>query len=387
MIKDSKLIGTKIAAPYGWKKFKVGELFEVCTTTGFDAGKLVFSNEGTPFIGRTDNNYGFQGYVNGMFSVNSNPANVISISQIGSQSAQYRKESWYASQNMFYVELLDRNLTLYVGLFFVSIFNKLLEQYSGYTSYPTKNSIFDWIIDLPITSANKPDFEWMSVYIKAVKADYLEQKELSNQREIKDYLTAGKVDSMDVTDADRQFLRDFEKLPRRKFKLCELFVPVNPKRYDLKISDIIDNNGNTIVISSTTVNQGIKGYSSMKPLVKANKIVYSDAVGPSMMFYQERDFIADAHVKYLKPRFTVNMSKNMALYLITCIQKSTFGVYSYGNKYNNDAVNNTIIELPVIDSSQVDVHSIEKYMQIQSKPLINKVAETLAPVGGGEDFN
>ena len=29
MIKDSKIIGTKIAAPFGWKKFKVGELFEV----------------------------------------------------------------------------------------------------------------------------------------------------------------------------------------------------------------------------------------------------------------------------------------------------------------------------------------------------------------------
>lgn len=43
------------------------------------------------------------------------------------------------------------------------------------------------------------------------------------------------------------------------------------------------------------------------------------------------------------------------------------------------------IELPVIANDEVDVQSIEKYMQIQSKPLINKVVETLAPVGEADN--
>lgn len=324
MIKDSKLIGTKIDAPYGWKKFKVGELFDVCTTMGFDAGKLVFSNEGTPFIGRTDNNYGFQGFVNGMFGVNPNPANVISISQIGSQSAQYRKEPWYASQNMFYVELLDRNLTLYVGLFFVSMFNKLLQQYSGYTSYPTKNSIFNWMIELPVTSTNKPDFDWMSAYIKAVKADYLDQKELSNQREIKDYLTAGKVDSMDVTDDDRQFLRDFEKLPRRKFKVGELF-DVKLSRSDNKLDEL--SKGAIPLISAGSDNQGIVGYidSDLLNMTPFENSITADMFGNWFLHVGDFYTVSHGRVNILVPKFTFN--ELFCEYVCVLGSKCTFGYY------------------------------------------------------------
>lgn len=90
----------------------MGDLFDVITSKGYDAGKLKFINKNRnvfDFIGRTKLNYGVQGLVERL-NTDPNEENTISVSQIGSVYAQIRKNKWYSSQNIFVLVPKDKKL-------------------------------------------------------------------------------------------------------------------------------------------------------------------------------------------------------------------------------------------------------------------------------------
>lgn len=205
MIKESKLIGTQVPMPYGWHEFKVGDLFDVSGTHGFDKGDIVLSTHGTEFIGRTEINNGVQGFYDDLF-ISPNEANTISISQIGAQTAQYRKSVWYASQNLF--KLLPKfDMKERHALFLIGFINKGLSIYSGYSHFPKIIDISDMPLMLPVTQDGQPDYGWMSSYIH----------ELENQRirELETYLQ--------VTGLSDNILSDEEKTVLEQWRQHEKF--------------------------------------------------------------------------------------------------------------------------------------------------------------------
>lgn len=123
------------------------------------------SGDGVEFIGRTEENNGIQGYYNDQF-IAPNDRNTISISQIGAQTAQYRSKPWYASQNIFKLkprfELNERR-----ALFLLTLLNKQLSVYDGYSSFPKLRDIKDFDVDLPVTLGNQPDYDFMETFITA----------------------------------------------------------------------------------------------------------------------------------------------------------------------------------------------------------------------------
>ena len=77
-----------------------------------------------------------------------------------------------------------------------------------------------------------------------------------------------------------------------EYELGSLFE-INPtKYYRLSNEEIMLNGGATPLVSNQSIDNGVMGFSSLKPLNKGNTITCSDTtVGADTMFYQSNDFI------------------------------------------------------------------------------------------------
>lgn len=150
-----------------WGERRIGDLFKVSVSKGYDAGKMIFLDKTSytfEFVGRTKNNYGVQGYVEKLDTEPNDPE-TISISQIGTVNAQIRKNKWYSSQNIFVLNPIDKKL---VNLAIIAFINKKLLKYKGYSSYPTLQTLKEQTIQLPIKDG-EIDFEYIELFTTAIQ--------------------------------------------------------------------------------------------------------------------------------------------------------------------------------------------------------------------------
>lgn len=143
-----------------------------------------------------------------------------------------------------------------------------------------------------------------------------------------------------------------------EFKLGELF-DINPtKYYRLKNEEIISETGIIPLVSNSSTENGVMGFSHLEPNNAGNTITCSDTtVGADTMFYQEVDFIGYSHIQHLVPKFSP-FNRSIASVIIAACRISTSKQYDYGNKFNREAMKKTIIRLPV-KSNQIDFDFIE----------------------------
>lgn len=144
----------------------------------------------------------------------------------------------------------------------------------------------------------------------------------------------------------------------KKFKISELFDVHPTTAYKLTNAEIHKGNGTTPVVSNSSLNNGIGGYSMLAPTENGNIITFSDTTtGPDTMFYQETPFIGYPHVQGMYPKdaeLKNTMNESVALFLISVMQKA-FGVgWSYGNKFTRKIVLDADIVLPVNASGTPD---------------------------------
>lgn len=152
----------------GWKAFRIGDLFSVCTTKSLDKLMLDLSDEYEyAYVGRTEQNNGILGYLKKQ-DFEPNEADTFSVVQIGAKVCCYQPQGWYATQNIFKLKL-HNTVPKSVSLFLASIITNTLKFVFGnnaYTSYPTKSSLENLLISLPITSDGQPDWDWMEQYMQ-----------------------------------------------------------------------------------------------------------------------------------------------------------------------------------------------------------------------------
>ena len=137
---------------------------------------------------------------------------------------------------------------------------------------------------------------------------------------------------------------------------------VNPtKFYRLSNEEILDTNGTVPLVSNSSVNNGIMGYSKLPANNIGNTITCSDTtLGGDTMFYQEKDFIGYSHIQHFIPKFKP-FNRSIAYMIISSCRKVTTNKYDYGSKFNRKEMNNTIISLPIT--------SAKKLTSISSKNL------------------
>ena len=144
-----------------WKKFKVGELFDVANGKKYPSS--IRQTGELPLISTTANNNGISDYIkdrnDGVYS------NCITVAYSGSVGATfYHKEKVFVGETV--IALLPKfKMNQYSGLFICSILSKINSKFS----YTQKIKVLQYkneAISLPVTPEGTPDFDYMENYIK-----------------------------------------------------------------------------------------------------------------------------------------------------------------------------------------------------------------------------
>lgn len=144
----------------------------------------------------------------------------------------------------------------------------------------------------------------------------------------------------------------------KKFKISDLFDVHPTAAYKMTNADIFKDSGTTPVLSNSSVDNGIGGYSNLAPTEDGNIITFSDTTtGADTMFYQAKPFIGYPHVQGMYPKsdgLKDIMNESVALFLISVMRRAFGTGWSYGNKFTRKIVLDTEISLPVTAVEQPD---------------------------------
>jgi len=121
-------------------------------------------------------------------------------------------------------------------------------------------------------------------------------------------------------------------------------------------------NGRVLLISNSSTDNGVMGFSNLKANNKGNTITCSDTtLGADTMFYQEMDFIGYSHIQHLVPKFEPFNQAIASVIISACRVSTSNSNYDYGNKFNRNAMNNTKIQLPT-KNGKIDFEFIESFI-------------------------
>lgn len=335
-----------------WGEYRLDDMFTISTSRGYDAGKMNFVQKSTDtyeFIGRTQTDYGLQGYVKKLDS-KPNKAHCISISQIGAIHAQLRHKEWYSSQNMF---ILEPNIEKLFNQWLIVVINRVLSKYSGYSSYPTLSSLKEEIILLP-TCNNQIDFEFMESFIAELEAERI--------AELSAYLKVSGLDNYELSSEELKALQDYENIEVKEFEYQEIFEKIAQGRR-LKKSDQID--GSIPFVMSGVTNTGIVNYISNPVVMFPQNSITLDIFGNA--FYRPYDFGAgdDTGVYWNENNI---FTKESMLFITTSMSTSVLGKYDYGKKLRSSQSKHIKMSLPV-KNGKPDVD----YMKIFTKAIVKLV--------------
>lgn len=132
------------------------------------------------------------------------------------------------------------------------------------------------------------------------------------------------------------------------FKIGDLFDIHPTKAYKLTNEYLFSNTGNTPVLSNSSTNNGIGGYSNLLPTEDGGIITFSDTtMGANTMFFQSSPFIGYPHVQGMYPYDVDKWDEKTSLYLISALQKACGKGFNYANKFNRKIVLSVNVMLPV----------------------------------------
>ena len=333
-------------------------MFAISTSRGYDAGKMNFVQKSTDtyeFIGRTQTDYGLQGYVKKLDS-KPNKAHCISISQIGAIHAQLRQKEWYSSQNMF---ILEPNIEKLFNQWLIVVINRALSKYSGYSSYPTLSSLKEEIILLP-TCNNQVDFEFMESFIAELEAERI--------AELSAYLKVSGLDNYELSIEERNALRAYHTLEWREFNLEKLFgKSTRGKR--LKSLDRVK--GNLPFVTAGETNTGISAFIGNDVEIFKSNTTTIDMFGSAK--YRNYEYGADDYIAVVH---TDKLSKFASLFVTTAIHRASHtGKFSYDRNFYAKDADELIISLPVNGTENINYEFMALLTQAIQKLVIKDVVQ------------
>ena len=167
-----------------------------------------------------------------------------------------------------------------------------------------------------------------------------------------------------------------------EFRLGDLFE-INPtKWYKLTNEEIICEGGTVPLVSNSSTDNGVMGFSNLKANNKGNTISCSDTtLGADTMYYQKDDFIGYQHIQHLVPKFEP-FNESIALCIISACRVATANAgYDYAHKFNRDAMNSTVIHLPITSTGKIDFDFMESFIRELEEERIRELQSYLAVTG------
>ncbi|MCQ2617418.1 restriction endonuclease subunit S [Helicobacter pylori] len=285
-----------------------------------------------------------------------------------------------------------------IGLFLSTLFFGYLKKF-GYENMCSWAKIKNDKVILPLKPTAKTqtlkdiDFHFMEKFIAELMEKFiaeLEEKFIAELEEkfiaeLEAYLKATGPENTTLSSDEENALNVFNNsiggntpcgLTWQSFRLGDLFEIRPTKAYKLTNSHLFDNNAKNPVVTNSSLNNGISGYSSLEPTEKGNQITYSDTTTSEGIFYQKRPFIGYSHVQGLYPlKYHEFWNEKTLLYIVTAFKKVACGRFNYGNKFNRKIASGMSIFIPTNQHGKIDFHFMHTFINALMKQTIQGVAQ------------
>ncbi len=252
----------------------------------------------------------------------------------------------------------------YTGAFIAGALKQNLKGFDyGSQLSSSKLKKLDFKIQLPINSG-KIDFDFIESFMVELEAERIAK--------LQGYLLENELSDYDLTDTEKQVLKDFENegIVFKEFKIGDVFdINSYKKRFDankVAISEI----GKPYVVR-TSLNNGVRGYINEDEqfLNEGNTISFGQDT--ATMFYQEKPYFTGDKIKIIKSK-DHRFNRRNALFLVSAMTKS-FSSFSWGgSSFNVKIIANQLINIPV-KGKKPDYETMETIISAVHKLVIKDV--------------
>ncbi|WQU41950.1 restriction endonuclease subunit S [Helicobacter pylori] len=363
-----------------WGEFRLGDLFEA-SNGDFDIQKRHINHKGEFVITAGLSNNGVLGQSDIKAKVFE--SHTITIDMFG--CAFYRSFDYKMVTHARVFSLKPKfEINHKIGLFLSTLFFGYPKKF-GYENMCSWAKIKNDKVILPLKPTAKTqtlediDFTFMEKFIAE-----LEQCRLA---ELQAYLKATGLENTTLSSDEENALNVFNNsgggggntpcgLTWQSFRLGDLFEIRPTKAYNLTNPHLFDNNAKNPVVTNSSLNNGISGYSSLEPTEKGNQITYSDTTTSEGIFYQKRPFIGYSHVQGLYPlKHHEFWNEKTLLYIVVTFKKVACGRFDYGNKFNRKIASEMLISLPTTQDGGIDFNFMRTLINALMKQIIQGVAQ------------
>ncbi|MDO7820861.1 restriction endonuclease subunit S [Helicobacter pylori] len=371
-----------------WGEFKLGDLFEA-SNGDFDIQKRHINHRGEFVITAGLSNNGVLGQSDIKAKVFE--SHTITIDMFG--CAFYRSFAYKMVTHARVFSLKPKfEINHKIGLFLSTLFFGYPKKF-GYENMCSWVKIKNDKVILPLKpTANAQtlkdiDFDFMETFIAELEQCRLAELEQCRLAELEAYLKATGLSNTTLSNDEENALDLFNDknsgggntpcgLTWQSFKLGDLFEIRPTKAYKLTNSHLFDSNAKNPVVTNSSLNNGISGYSSLEPTEKGNQITYSDTTTSEGIFYQKRPFIGYSHVQGLYSlKYHEFWNEKTLLYIVTAFKKVACGRFNYGNKFNRKIASGMPIILPTNQHGEIDFHFMRTFINALMKQTIQGVVQ------------
>lgn len=343
-----------------YKAFKVADLFDHAELGDTNLKKTDLTKNGDLVItsGKTD--CGILGRTTRPAKVF--PENTITVDMFG---YVYYRDFPYKLVTHGRVMSLASNIikNREVGLYLTSSLSYLSNVF-GYNNMATWKKLKGKELELPVTPAGEPDFEYMTMQIRELEAQRI--------RELEAYLRVTGLNNTTLSASEAQALTKQAKW--KKFKVGDVF-DIHPSARKIN-ANAVKFNGHYPYVARGTSTNGIRGYINWdtNDLNPANTISFGQDT--ATIYYQDKPYFTGDKIQIfeLKDRFP-KLNSETAQFMIACMN-SVFGNYTWGQQsFAVRKLREAEFMLPVTSDGQIDFDYMQNYIRAMEKQTIKGVIE------------
>lgn len=258
------------------------------------------------------------------------------------------KETWFGYWKYDgYRKMKNRGRVDYKGYYVGGVKDRWLKMYRNREVIPGKSVL------------RAVDFkdEWL---VEAyMKTDYGNLTSLEIQNAIKEYVTylfyhdlTDEVSKKSVNDPYKFDVKDW-----KEFLVSDLFKVSGSKTTSKAFLEEAGEGKYPYVTIKDAFNS-VQGYFDY--YTEEGNVLTIESAVKGLCTYQAENFSASGHVEKLEPLF--DMDKYIAMFFVTLFSLERYR-YSYGRKFNQERIRNTLLRLPVNESGEVNFEEIRRIVK------------------------
>lgn len=343
-----------------YKAFKVADLFDHAELGDTNLKKTDLTKNGDLVITSGKTNCGILGRTTRAAKVF--PENTITVDMFG---YVYYRDFPYKLVTHGRVMSLASDIikNREVGLYLTSALSYLSNVF-GYNNMATWKKLKGKELELPVTPAGEPDFEYMTMRIRELEAQQI--------RELEAYLRVTGLDDITLSASEAQALT--MQVKWKKFRIGDVF-DIHPSARKIN-ANAVEFNGRYPYVARGTSTNGIRGYINWdtNDLNPANTISFGQDT--ATIYYQDKPYFTGDKIQIfeLKDRFP-KLNGETAQFMIACMN-SVFGNYTWGQQsFAVRKLREAEFMLPVTFDNDIDFGYMQNYIRAIEKQTIKGVVK------------